>query len=79
MTAFDAGDFATVKSHLHTLKGSAGTIGVARLAEIAREAEARLKMNDTSQLGQELQALERAFGEFLAQFRAGKSVLNGGL
>ena len=70
LTAFDAGDFATVKSHLHTLKGSAGTIGVARLAEIAREAEARLKVQDTSQLGHELQALERAFAEFLAQFRA---------
>ena len=71
LTAFDAGDFTIIKSHLHTLKGSAGTIGVARFAEIAREAEARLKIQDISQLGQELQALQRAFAEFLAQFRAG--------
>jgi PAS domain S-box-containing protein len=71
LTAFETADYVTIKSHLHTLKGSAGTIGVSRVAEIAREAEARLKVQDTSQLGHELKALEQAFGEFLAAFRAG--------
>ncbi|ARK08976.1 PAS domain S-box protein [Fibrella sp. ES10-3-2-2] len=66
LTAFAAGDIATVKSHLHTLKGSAGTVGVARLARIAREAEGKLKVQDTSQLAQELKALEAAFAEFMA-------------
>jgi PAS domain S-box-containing protein len=66
LEAFAAGDVPTVKSHLHTLKGSAGTVGVARLARIAREAEGKLKMQDTSQLAQELQALEAAFAEFMA-------------
>ena len=66
LTAFAAGDIATVKSHLHTLKGSAGTVGVARLARIAREAEEKLKLQDTSQLAQELNALEAAFAEFMA-------------
>lgn len=66
LTAFAAGDIATVKSHLHTLKGSAGTVGVARLARIAREAEGKLKVQDTSQLAQELNALEAAFAEFMA-------------
>lgn len=66
LSAFAAGDIATVKSHLHTLKGSAGTVGVARLARIAREAEGKLKIQDTSQLAQELKALEAAFTEFLA-------------
>ncbi|MEZ0607922.1 PAS domain S-box protein [Fibrella sp. WM1] len=66
LSAFEAGDIPTVKSHLHTLKGSAGTVGVARLARIAREAEGKLKVQDTSQLAQELKALEAAFNEFLA-------------
>jgi PAS domain S-box-containing protein len=66
LEAFAAGDVPTVKSHLHTLKGSAGTVGVARLARIAREAEGKLKVEDTSQLAQELQTLEAAFTEFMA-------------
>ena len=66
LTAFAAGDIATVKSHLHTLKGSAGTVGVARIARIAREAEEKLKVQDTSQLAQELDALKAAFDEFMA-------------
>lgn len=63
--AFALGDIPTVKGNLHTLKGSAGTIGVARVAHIAREAEGKLKLSDTSHLGEELQALTKAFEEFL--------------
>lgn len=63
--AYALGDIPTVKSHLHTLKGSAGTIGVARVADIARAAEGKLKVNDTSGLADALQALENAFDEFL--------------
>ncbi|RIV18134.1 PAS domain S-box protein [Fibrisoma montanum] len=63
--AFALGDIPTVKSHLHTLKGSAGTIGVARVAFIAREAEGKLKVNDTGTLGEELKQLDKAFTEFL--------------
>jgi len=65
--AFALGDIPTVKSNLHTLKGSAGTIGVARMAYIAREAEGKLKLSDTSHLGDELVALTEAFGEFLRE------------
>lgn len=70
LDAFALGDIPTVKSHLHTLKGSAGTIGVARVADVAREAEARLKVNDASQLATELAVLRQAFDEFLVQHRA---------
>ncbi|GAB3695180.1 hypothetical protein GCM10027592_16940 [Spirosoma flavus] len=65
VSAYSLGDIPTVKSHLHTLKGSAGTIGVARVADIAKTAEAKLKVNDTSGLADALQALEGAFREFL--------------
>ncbi|GAB3746159.1 PAS domain S-box protein [Spirosoma pomorum] len=62
--AYALGDIPTVKSHLHTLKGSAGTIGVSRVADISRTAEGKLKVNDTSGLKEALQALEKAFAEF---------------
>ncbi|MFN4147201.1 MAG: PAS domain S-box protein [Runella sp.] len=66
--AFEKGDIATVKSNLHTLKGSAGTIGVLRVAEIARLGEGKLKTNDTSTLAQDLPNLQAAFQEFLEQY-----------
>ncbi|WP_020599526.1 PAS domain S-box protein [Spirosoma panaciterrae] len=69
LSAYSLGDIPTVKGHLHTLKGSAGTIGVARVADIARTAEGKLKVNDTSGLSDALQALEKAFREFLVELK----------
>jgi len=69
LDAYAIGDIPTVKSHLHTLKGSAGTIGVPRLADVAREAEGKLKVNDTSMLGAELKELEKEFKVFLNEYR----------
>ena len=63
------GDMPTVKSHLHTLKGSAGTIGVVRVADIARIAEGKLKVADTSDLSDALQSLKGAFDDFLAEWK----------
>ncbi|WP_028668962.1 PAS domain S-box protein [Runella zeae] len=70
LSAFAQGDIATVKSNLHTLKGSAGTIGVARVAEIARIGEGKLKTNDTSTLAEDLPRLEREFKTFLNEYQA---------
>ncbi len=69
LTAYKADDIATVKSHLHTLKGSAGTVGVMQLAEIARDAEGRLKTNDTSTLSKALPELQVAYGKFLENYK----------
>ncbi len=69
LDAYALGDIPTVKGHLHTLKGSAGTIGVARVADIARTAEGKLKVSDTSGLGDALQALDGAFGEFMVEWK----------
>lgn len=68
LVAFAENNIPVVKSNLHTLKGSAGTVGVMRVAEIAREAEGRLKENDTSTLAIELPKLEKAFEEFLVGY-----------
>ncbi|CAG5002877.1 Sensor histidine kinase RcsC [Dyadobacter sp. CECT 9275] len=68
LAAFEKGDIPTVKSNLHTLKGSAGTVGVSQVAEIARDAEWRLKSDDTSTLAQALPELKRAYEKFLGQY-----------
>jgi CheY-like chemotaxis protein/HPt (histidine-containing phosphotransfer) domain-containing protein len=68
LTAFAAGDIPTVKSNLHTLKGSGGTVGVSQVAEIARDAEWRLKSDDTSTLAEALPELKRAYELFLSQY-----------
>lgn len=69
VAAFADHDIATVKSNLHTLKGSAGTIGVARVAEIARIGEGKLKTNDTSTLAEDLPKLEQEFKVFLKEYQ----------
>ena len=66
--AFEENDIKTVKSNLHTLKGSAGTVGVSQLAEIARDAEWRLKSDDTSTLHIALPQLQQAYTRFLEQY-----------
>ncbi|NIJ54875.1 PAS domain S-box protein [Dyadobacter arcticus] len=68
LEAYDKNDIATIKSNLHTLKGSGGTVGVSRVAEIARDAEWRLKSNDTSTLSEALPLLKNAYNEFLDQY-----------
>ena len=66
--AYANGDIPTVKSNLHTLKGSAGTVGVSQIAEIARDAEWRLKSDDTSTLSEALPELKRAYDRFLESY-----------
>ena len=69
LVAFEAGDIATVKSNLHTIKGSAGTIGVLRVAEIARIGEGKLRINDQSTLAQDLPQLDDEFKTFLTEYK----------
>jgi CheY-like chemotaxis protein/HPt (histidine-containing phosphotransfer) domain-containing protein len=69
LEAYKTGDIKTVKSNLHTLKGSGGTVGVSQVAEIARDAEWRLKSDDTSTLGEALPQLEKAYERFLVSYK----------
>ena len=70
LAAYQIDDIATVKSNLHTLKGSAGTIGVMRVADIAQRAEGKLKTNDTSSLSLDLPAIKVEFEVFLEQYQS---------
>ena len=73
VAAWERKDIPTVKSHLHTLKGSAGTVGATAIANIARDAEGRLKTNDTSTLKHAIPALTEAFEKFSTDY---KNILN---
>jgi PAS domain S-box-containing protein len=57
-------DFGEIKSILHTLKGNAGTLGVERLAEQVRRAEARLKEQDHSQIADDLALIKVYFAQY---------------
>lgn len=69
LVALNDNNIAVIKSNLHTLKGSAGTIGVSRVAEIARVGEGKLKTNDTSTLAEDLSKLEQEFKVFLREYQ----------
>jgi PAS domain S-box-containing protein len=69
LRALTENNIAVIKSNLHTLKGSAGTIGVSRVAEIARVGEGKLKTNDTSTLAEDLPKLEEEFKVFLREYQ----------
>ncbi len=57
-------DYELIRTHLHTLKGSASTLGVEKMAALAREAEARLKKQDFHHLAEDLTALQNNFAAF---------------
>lgn len=69
LTALAENNITVIKSNLHTLKGSAGTIGVSCVAEIARVGEGKLKTNDTSTLAEDLSKLEQEFKVFLKEYQ----------
>ncbi len=70
MDAYERQDIPVVKSNLHTLKGSAGTVGASHIALIATEAELRLKTADTSALPEDMPQLRNAFQQFIDRHQA---------
>jgi CheY-like chemotaxis protein len=61
-------DFSTIQKHLHTLKGSAGTLGIEKIAQIALEIEAEMKAQDYSNVANGLLELSNNFAEFKENF-----------
>ncbi|MGB3618735.1 MAG: PAS domain S-box protein, partial [Catalinimonas sp.] len=57
-------DWEVVRSHLHTLKGNAGTFGVVRLAALAAALEGKLKQGDYVPLKAGVQNLFARFREY---------------
>jgi PAS domain S-box-containing protein len=67
-------EYKPVLSHLHTLKGNAGTLGLQRLAHLTADLEGRLKKNeapallsDLQELQAELSVFQQYYGPFLLE------------
>lgn len=66
---FTENDFKTVKSELHTLKGNAGTLGLAKLHEVVKFIELKAKVDDFEFLAEELPILEAEFEVFRKEYK----------
>jgi PAS domain S-box-containing protein len=65
---FGFGDFKNIQLHLHTLKGTAGTLGVVKLEAQARLIESNIKQNNFENITENLTTLYEAFEEFKAHY-----------
>lgn len=67
--AFNQNDRQTLKLHVHTIKGSAATLGIDRMATMATEIDAMLKHNIDSDVAEQMQAFEHSFEEYRLNYR----------
>ena len=57
-------EYESMRRELHTLKGNAGTLGIERLAAVARELEKKLKNKDYKYMNKQLGELKKCLTEF---------------
>ncbi|GJM28686.1 MAG: hypothetical protein DHS20C17_13210 [Cyclobacteriaceae bacterium] len=57
-------DYQSILRELHTMKGSAGTLGIERLAQKAKQIEINLKSDEHQEIALELLELNKIFKEF---------------
>jgi HPt (histidine-containing phosphotransfer) domain-containing protein len=69
MAAFQQNDYEQVRKHLHTIKGSAGTLGIVQVAQLSERMEDQLKVQDTTDLETNLQKLLQHFRDFQANYQ----------
>lgn len=62
-------DRNTLKLHAHTIKGSAATLGVDRMATIAAEIDGMLKTDINADVNEQMQAFEHSFEEYRLNYR----------
>ena len=68
--AYQKQDYVAMQRSLHTLKGNAGTLGIQRVAELAANAEKKLKKKKYADLSEDLLLLRASFLEFQQSFHA---------
>ena len=66
--ALEQANYEIIQKHLHTLKGSAGTLGIERVANIAKVTEGAMKAEDYSNVSNGLRQLNASFVEFRENF-----------
>lgn len=57
-------DVEMVRSNMHTIKGTAGTLGIIKLAEAAKKGEGKLKAGNASDLVEDAVAVKQFYNEF---------------
>ncbi|MFN8356768.1 MAG: PAS domain S-box protein [Spirosomataceae bacterium] len=67
--AFTHNDLKTIQSHLHTLKGNAGTLGLARLHEATKALEAKTKVGNFNTFDAEITKVEEEFKIFQQRYK----------
>lgn len=67
--AHQQNDRPTLKLHVHTIKGSAATLGVDRMATLATEIDLMLKSDIDSNVAEQMQAFEHSFEEYRLNYR----------
>lgn len=67
--AYNQNDRKTLKLHVHTIKGSAATLGVDRMAVLATEIDAMLKDAIDADVAEQMQAFEHSFEEYRLNYR----------
>jgi PAS domain S-box-containing protein len=73
--AYTQKDWKTLKAELHTLKGNAGTLGLARLHEAIKHIEHKAKVNDFTDFETEIPIAEAVYEQFLLEYKAFVSTL----
>jgi hypothetical protein len=63
------GDAKEAKSAMHTIKGTSATLGIERLSNIARIAEAKLKEGNIQDLENDTRIVKERFDEFKAVYK----------
>ena len=67
--AHQQNDRQTLKLHVHTIKGSAATLGIDRMAILATEIDTMLKENIDTDVTEQMQAFEHSFEEYRLNYR----------
>ncbi len=62
-------DWATLRSHAHTLKGNAGTFGVNQLSALARDLENELKNDNLAAAQERMERLAESARQFLSTYQ----------
>ncbi|WP_017732978.1 PAS domain S-box protein [Nafulsella turpanensis] len=76
LEAYQQQQFSLLEAHLHSLKGSAGTLGVKKVAATAAELEKQIKEKDYTFVKEKLYKLLREFNEFQEFFQKNYNQLN---
>ncbi len=69
MTYFADNHIEEIRKELHTLKGSAGTLGIEKLANHVIKLELQLKTADTTNLKPQLDSIQECFIEFKENYK----------